>query len=245
MKKSRIDKMVQLNTALDSDQSSRIEDPSIATTNLDRIAKNLGFASHKEYLRFFRSRLGAASESEYQKLLAQKKGLSTPSQYQKHLKSVRAQNPEYRKLAALISSQLSECKMTQSELARRSGTSRQLISAYIRGFSYPKPKRLRRILRALKVFHNQPLRGRSHHFGSNIRMQKPRHQKFTELSNSINFVFKQFGKDAHWLANETGIPLDHILLYAQGLIHPKADRLTRIIEACDSLRAIKKNTRSK
>ena len=244
MTKSRIDKKV-LETSSDSASLPIIEDPSIATTNLDRIARNLGFASYKEYLHSFRARIGAASESEYQKLLAQKKGLITPSQYQKQLKLVRAQNPEYRKLARLIKLQLTMLDMTQSDLARRSGLDRQLISDYSRGFSYPKPKKLRRILRALQVLHYQPIVGRTHHFGLNRHMQKPRHQKYTELSNSLNWFFKSYSKDPQWLARQTGIPLQHILLYVQGLIYPKADRLERIIQVCDSLNTKKTNLRHK
>jgi len=218
-----------------------IEDPAIATTNLDRIARNLGFESHREYLRSFRARIGAASESEYQKLLAQQKGLDTPGQYQKQLKMLRAQNPEYRKLAKLLKAQMQTLNMTQSDLARRTGLHRALISDYVRGFSYPKPKRLRRILRVLHVFHHEPIVGRTHHFGSNLRMQKPRHQKYTELSHSLSWFFKTFGKDSHWLAQQAGIPHQHILLYTQGLIYPKAERLERIIRACDSLNPAKKD----
>lgn len=228
-----------------SNALSTIEEPSIATKYLDRIAKNRGFPSHREYIKFFRARIGATSESEYQQFLAEKKGLETPSQYQKHLNTVRAQNPEYRKLASLIRSQLAELKMTQSELARHSGTSPRLISAYVHGFSYPKPKKLKRILQALRVFHQDPLVGRSHQFGRNLRMQKPRHQKYAELSNSIKWFFNSYRKDARWLAQETGIPVKYILQYAKGLIYPNPDRLKRIIRACDSLDARKTEIRPK
>ncbi len=235
----------QFDSGSESDSLPIIEDPSIATKNLDRIAKNLGFASHRDYLRSFRARIGAGSESEYQTFLAQKRGLDTSSQYQKQLKFLRAQNPEYRKLARIITTQMTELKMTQRDLARRTGLDRQLINDYVRGFSYPKPKRLRRILRVLHVFHNEPIIGRTHHFGPNVRMQKPRHQKYTEMSNSLAWFFKTFRKDSHWLAQQTGIPLEHIRLYAQGLIYPKADRLERIIQACDSLNTTKNNKRPK
>ena len=220
-----------------SNALSTIEDPSIATTYLDRIAESRGFPSHREYIKFFRARIGAASEFDYQQILAEKKGLETASQYQKHLNTVRAQNPEYRKLASLIRSRMAELQMTQSELARRSGTSSRLISAYVHGFSYPKPKKLRRILQALLVFHQEPLVGRSHQFGPNVLMQKPRHQKYEELSNSIKWIFNSYGKDVHWLAQQTGIPVRYITQYAKGLIYPNPSRLKRIIQACDSLDA--------
>ena len=220
-----------------SNALSTIEDPSIATTYLDRIAESRGLPSHREYIKFFRARIGAASEFEYQQILAEKKGLETASQYQKHLNTVRAQNPEYRKLASLIRSRMAELQMTQSELARRSGTSSRLISAYVHGFSYPKPKKLRRILQALLVFHQEPLVGRSHQFGPNVLMQKPRHQKYEELSNSIKWIFNSYGKDVHWLAQQTGIPVRYITQYAKGLIYPNPSRLKRIIQACDSLDA--------
>jgi transcriptional regulator with XRE-family HTH domain len=244
MKKSTGDNRV---SGVSSKQNSRsmVEDPSIATRRLERLAKKLGFHSYREYNQSYRSRLGFATESDYQKYLTKKKGLDSATTYQRYLKTIRSENPEYRKLANLIKGRISELGLSQSDLARRTGISRGMISVYMRAFSYPKPKRLRVILQALQVYDNKPLVGRSHQFGENVRLQKPRHHKYIELSNSINYYLRRFRRDRQWLAMATRIPLQHIILYVEGLIYPRAHRLNRIIDALRWLDTKNRHRRSK
>jgi transcriptional regulator with XRE-family HTH domain len=205
------------------------------TRRLERIAKKRGFKSYHGYNRHYLSKQGLVSELEHQKRLAEKMGLSTATEYINKKKNSRAQNPEYIKLANLINARLLELDIRKSTLARLAGIPRNIISQYAKGYSYPKPKRLVKILEALQVYHHSPLIGDSHVLGKHAVLQKPKHPKYSELSNLINNTLAKYGKDKKWLAKASKITREHISTYINGQVYPSPERLERIKKALNSL----------
>jgi transcriptional regulator with XRE-family HTH domain len=231
MKKSR--KINNKNSVKQESFSSNVE-LSPLTRRLDRIAKKRGFKSYKEYNLHYLSRRGLVSESAHQKRLAEKMGLTTPTEYINQLAFIRAQNPKYAEFAKLINTRLSELDIRKNTLARLTGIPREAISQYAKGCHYPKPKRLIIILEALQIHHHSPLIGYSHVLGKNVVLQKPRHPKYSELSNLIKNSLAKSGKNKNWLAKTTKISRGHISTYMNGQVYPSPKRLERIKKALNS-----------
>lgn len=197
-----------------------MENKSRHTENLNRIAKERGFDSYLSYIRYYRKRKGANRETEYQEELARRKGLNSANEYLRFLDSARSKRPDYRKLSSLITTRLSELRISQSELARRVQSYPKAISHYARGINYPKPAMLRKIFNALQLYHER--------VNLPANSQKPKHPKYRELSLSINYSLKRLKKTKEWLARKTGIRLEYISAYSKGLRYPSEKRLTKI-----------------
>ncbi|MGA3287732.1 MAG: helix-turn-helix transcriptional regulator [Bacteroidota bacterium] len=214
------------------------------TKRLERIAKKRGFQSYREYIDYYLLQRGLVSESEHQKQLAERMGLTTPIEYINKLNSIRAKNPKYVELANLINTRLSELHMNKYTLARRVRISNSLIYRYTQGYHYPKPKTLNKILEVLQIYHHSPLIGNSQILGKNVILQKPKHTKYSELSNLIENALAYSGKDRKWLAKTTKIPQRHITYYMNGLVYPSPARLQRIKNTLYSLTLKKKRKNS-
>ncbi|MGD0038037.1 MAG: helix-turn-helix domain-containing protein [Bacteroidota bacterium] len=226
---------VKIRVPVKRETVSNIVELAPLTRRLQHVAKKRGFKSYHEYNKHYLLQQGLPTQSEYRKQLAKKLGLKTETEYVNYLKSIRAQNPKYAELANLINTRLSELGINKSTLARLSGIPRNEISQYAKGCNYPKPKRLVKILEALQIYHHNPLIGDSHVLGKHVVLQKPKHPKYSELSNLITNALAKSGKNKTWLAKTTRIPISHISMYMNGRVYPSSARLERIKKVLDSL----------
>lgn len=209
------------------------EDKSIATEKSNDWARAHGYDSYRQYTRLKRLASGFKSESEYQQFLARKGGLRSATQYQRKLKLIRSQNPAYKELARLIRRGMAENGLTIRSVAQRAGISRSVIADYAAGYSFPKPSKLRRLLRALRVFYPTGMLARM--LSGRESRQRPRHQRYDELSNLMRYYLSRFERDLKWLSEATGISMMYLKRYYLARNFPRPARLDRIISALRSL----------
>jgi len=118
------------------------------------LAKKHGFKSMNEYNLYLIKQKGVSSSYEYKTMLAHSIGLETAGEYDKLLQAEHKQRPRNQKLAKLIRDRLKETGMNQSDLARKVGDNRSLVSLYVRGLCFPRKDKLDKILKALQIIYN-------------------------------------------------------------------------------------------
>ena len=101
-----------------------------------KLAKRRGYKSPEDAISFWLKEKGVRSLYEYSK-----------SRIRKPDRWIRNKN----ELSRVIKERLRELGMTQSDLARKSGLSRQVISLYANAVDFPLPENARILARTLKV----------------------------------------------------------------------------------------------
>ena len=96
------------------------------------------FKSITEYQKHLVKQRGYASFLEYQEEFAKRKSFSSISKYNRHMAEQRQQKPEYKELINLIKSKLKELGKSQNWLAKELCITKQAVSQYVHGESFPK-----------------------------------------------------------------------------------------------------------
>ncbi|MCX6144798.1 MAG: helix-turn-helix transcriptional regulator [Ignavibacteriales bacterium] len=113
-------------------------------------AKKRGLSSYKDYQYDVLRSKGFQRPADYKKYLAQKKGLASAGQYEAFLARKRMLKREYRELARWIRLRLGVLGWTQSELAKKTGISKQMVALYAQGKTRPRPEKLKLIRAVLE-----------------------------------------------------------------------------------------------
>jgi transcriptional regulator with XRE-family HTH domain len=233
--------MTGLQDSEDNRSAAETEDPFLGrgTREAEAYARKRGFANYREYRKFVLANKGFASQTEYRNALATKKGLKDGYEYIKALDKRRQRNPEYAQLATTIRARMKELRLNQNQLATLSGIDRRQIAGYIRGKHYPKPAKLRAILRALEIRDYTPIVGTDFYKRSEPGRQllRPRNEKYRLLASHISKELERHGHTVGWLAKQTGIPVEHVSLYKRGIVFPRPGRLKAILSVLASLDA--------
>ncbi|MBW2993153.1 helix-turn-helix domain-containing protein [Candidatus Woesearchaeota archaeon] len=117
----------------------------------EHLAKKKGFESYHEYLEYLTIKNGFKSVKEYQEHLAVKNGYDSFNDYNNQMAKQRQQRPENQMLGILIEWGLKKIGKNQTWLAEQLGTTRQTVSSYRNGKTFPKEPMLEKMCSVLDV----------------------------------------------------------------------------------------------
>ena len=108
------------------------------TTCIYVTAFKRGFNSLIDYQQYLLKNRGYSSYQDYKKDWAKSKGYSSESGYNRDQRKNRQQRAEYKELSDLIKNKLKELGKSQNWLAKELCITKQAVSQYVHGESFPK-----------------------------------------------------------------------------------------------------------
>lgn len=113
--------------------------------------RKMGLKSHTDYEIHLIKRKGYKSRTEYEISKARERGYKSLAEYSKSLAEERQQKDANIAFSCFLAEKIKEYSMSQSELARQLGVSRQAVSMYVQGKMLPEKEILLKIYSILEV----------------------------------------------------------------------------------------------
>ena len=115
------------------------------------LAKERGFKSLHEYQKHLAKERGFKSDYEYQKHLAKRGGWKSLNDYRNYHEKEHQKQPRNKRFSKMIYNALEKLEKNQAWLAHEANLSRESISLYVQGKSFPIYIRLKKIFSILRL----------------------------------------------------------------------------------------------